>query len=426
MPFEELWQYSIGGRNSLLMERTILHCDLNAFYASVECLHRPELKDIPMAVSGNTENRRGIILAKNELAKKYGIVTAETVWQAKKKCPFLVLVAPHHESYHRYSKLVNQLYEKFTDRVEPFGIDESWLDVTGSLHLFGSGKDIADKIRETVKRELGLTVSAGVSFNKVFAKLGSDYRKPDATTVINRENYKDMVYPLPVSDLLYVGKAAADALAKFGIKTIGQLAKSDKKLISAKLGKTGEMIHDYANGIDESPVKFAQEPREVKSVGNGMTFKRNLTGLADINTGVLALSDKVATRLRKAGLKCNTVQVVIKDPQFKAISRQKKLTKPTQLSREISCVAMDIIKAAWNLRAPIRMLTITGANLVDENCFEQSSLFCEEEDKRREKMERIEEAVDNIRSRYGRGSISFGSIINNDIGIGYSGVEDDE
>jgi DNA polymerase-4 len=254
------------------MDRTILHCDLNGFYASVECLSRPELKDVPMAVSGNPENRHGIILAKNELAKKFGIITAETVWQAKKKCPGLVLVPPHHDKYYEYSKRVNELYGKFTDMVEPFGIDESWLDVTGSLHLFGSGKDIADKIRENIKSQLELTVSVGVSFNKIFAKLGSDYKKPDATTVISRENYKDIIFPLPVSDLLYVGKAATEALAKYGITTIGQLANYNKQVISANLGKMGEMIHDYANGIDDGPVSFAHDEQAAKSVGNGMTY----------------------------------------------------------------------------------------------------------------------------------------------------------
>jgi DNA polymerase IV len=398
------------------MDRTILHCDLNGFYASVECLSRPELKDVPMAVSGNPENRHGIILAKNELAKKHGIVTAESVWQAKKKCPDLVLVPPHHDKYYEYSKLVNDIYEKFTDMVEPFGIDESWLDVTGSLHLFGNGKNIADKIRETVKRELGLTLSVGVSFNKIFAKLGSDYKKPDATTVISRDNYKDIIYPLPVSDLLYVGKAATETLAKFYITTIGQLAKYDRTVISAKLGKMGAMIHDYANGIDESPVGFAHETQEAKSVGNGMTFKRDLIGLVDITAGVMALSDTVATRLRKTGLKCSTVQVVILNPQFKTISRQKKLTKPTHLSREMRDTAIDIIKAAWNLKSPIRMLTITGMNLVTENESEQVSFFSDEDDKQRDRMEKIELAVDTIRSKYGQGSISLGSSVNNDIG----------
>lgn len=310
--------------------------------------------------------------------------------------------------------------------VEPFGIDEAWLDVTGSLNLFGNGKDIADQIRETVKKETGLTVSVGVSFNKIFAKLGSDYKKPDATTVISRDNYKAIVYPLPVSALLYVGKSARNVLEKIGIKTIGQLARSDKKIISTKLGKAGTMIHDYANGLDNSPVQFTHEPREVKSVGKGMTFKRNLVGLNDIKTGILPLAENVASRLRQYGLKCSTVQVTIRDPQFKTISRQKKLDMPTHLLSEITQTSIEILKSAWNFDVPIRMLTITGTNLVSENVSEQLSLFNKEDDEKREKWERIEHAVDNIRSRYGQDAISLGANINNDLGAGDNQIEDNE
>ncbi len=394
------------------MDKSILHCDLNGFYASVECLFRPELKTVPMAVCGNVENRHGIILAKNEIAKKCGIVTAETVWQAKKKCPDLVLVPPHHDRYAEYSTIVNQIYNRFTDMVEPFGIDESWLDVTGTLHLFGSGKEIADQIRATVKNETGLTVSVGVSFNKVFAKLGSDYKKPDATTVINRENYKEIVFPLPVTELLYVGKAAAAALAKLGIRTIGDLASSDRLLISAKLGQAGEMIHDYANGLDDSPVQYATDKREVKSVGNGMTFKRNLIGMEDIKAGILALSDMVASRLREYGLKCYTIQVTIKDPKFKSISRQKRLVTPTYLHKVISDTAIDIIKGSWNMDAPIRMMTITGMNIVAADACEQVTLFQDNQ-----QTEKLEKTIDAIRYKYGTESIKLGTNIKNDIGL---------
>jgi DNA polymerase-4 len=404
------------------MDRTILHCDLNGFYASVECLYWPDLKDVPMAVSGNVQNRRGIILAKNEPAKGYGIITAETVWQAKRKCPGLVLVPPHHERYSKYSKIVNKIYERFTDMVEPFGIDESWLDVTGSLHLFGSGRELADLIRETVKKETGLTISVGVSWNKVFSKLGSDYKKPDATTIISKDNYKDIVYPLPVSRLLYAGKAAAEALSKLGITSIGQLAVYDKKVITGLLGKAGAMLHDYANGIDESPVRFADEEREAKSIGSGMTFKRDLVGIEDINAGVLALSDTVASRMRKNGLKCCTVQVQIRDPQFKTISRQKKLFKATCLCRDIGSAAIEIIKSCWSMDAPIRMLTITGLNLITDADSGQLSFFEEENGK----QEKIERALDGIRCKYGKGAISLGASINNDIGINVNKNEDEE
>ena len=236
------------------LDRTILHCDMNGFYASVELLDHPELRGTPMAVCGNPENRHGIILAKNEIAKKYGVTTAETLWQARKKCPPLQVVPPHHEKYRHYSKLINKLYLEFTDMVEPFRVDESWLDVTASLRLFGSGKEIADKIRATVRERLGLTLSAGVSFNKIFAKMGSDYKKPDATTVISRENFKNILWPMDINSMFFVGRSTAEKLKTRGINTIGQLALSDRKMIISILGKQGGLIHDYANGLDDTPV----------------------------------------------------------------------------------------------------------------------------------------------------------------------------
>ena len=401
------------------MNRTILHCDCNGFYASVECILSPELKDVPMAVCGNPDNRHGIILAKNELAKKYKIQTAETIWQAKKKCPELVLVPPHHDEYKKYSRIVNKIYERYTEKVEPFGIDESWLDVTDSVHLFGDGKQIADTLRKVVFNETGLTISVGVSFNKVLAKLGSDYKKPDATTVINRENFKSFVHPLPVSSLLYVGQKVKNTLNKLNIYTIGDLANSDKDFIISRLGKTGKLIHEYANGIDDSPVKSIYDAEPIKSVGNGMTFKRNLQDLSDITISVNTLSDTVASRLRKYGFKCSTLQVSIKDPDFKTISRQKALPSPTYLAKEISQQALELIKASWKLNAPIRTLTITGTNLVPAHEeMLQISLFndCNNDDERH-KQEQLETAIDKIREKFGTNAISFGSVINNCLGI---------
>lgn len=403
------------------MDRTILHCDCNAFYASVECLLHPEFRDVPMAVCGNPELRHGIILAKNELAKKYGIVTAETIWQAKRKCPELVLAGAHRREYEKYSVLVNDIYKRYTDQVEPFGIDESWLDVTGSRQLFGDGKTIADRIRADVREELGLTISAGVSFNKVFAKLGSDYKKPDATTVISRENFHEIVFPLPVSDLLYVGRSAKAALGKLYITTIGELAKSDRALIVRKLGKMGEAIHDYANGVDDSPVQSADFEREIKSIGNGMTYRRNLETPEDVRLVVITLSDEVATRMRRHGVKCRTVQVTIRDPEFKNITRQAALKTPTHLASELAEAALAIISDSWDLRRPIRMITITGSNLFsgENDDTEQLSLFASEDKSlSREKRERLESTMDNIRGRYGRGIIAPAGVIGNDLGIG--------
>ena len=252
------------------MDRVIFHCDLNSFYASVELLSHPELRHLPVAVCGDPDSRHGIILAKNEPAKKFGVKTAETIWQARKKCPDLVLLPAHHSKYREFSKKVNSLYQKYTDLVEPFGIDESWLDVTGTLHLFGGDpRALADRLRNEVLNTWGLTISVGVSFNKVFAKLGSDYKKPNATTVISRENFKSMVWPLPVTDLLYVGRAAARAFEKFGIRTIGDLAAFDRESLYTLLGKNGAQLHDFANGLDASPVAPADQYTPPKSVGNG-------------------------------------------------------------------------------------------------------------------------------------------------------------
>lgn len=400
------------------MERTILHCDCNGFFASVECILNPALAAVPMAVAGNPENRHGIILAKNELAKKYKITTAETVWQSLRKCPDLVLVPPHHSEYEKYSKLINTIYQQHTDLVEPFGIDESWLDVTGVRHLFGDGKTIADHLRETVREELGLTISVGVSFNKVFAKLGSDYKKPDATTVISRDNYREIVFPLPVTDLLYVGKAAGAVLDKLYIKTIGELASSDRATIKSCLGKLGEMVWEYANGIDDSPVHPYDYKQEAKSIGNNITFSRNLVGIEDITLGVNVLAEEVAYRMRKSGLKCHVVAVIIKDPNLKTISRQRTLDNPTYLARDISRAAVEIIKASWSMKAPIRMLSVTAANLVDaSSAVQQLSLFGEASGKDNEKQEKLETAIDSIRDKYGKAAIGKAGIIKNDIGI---------
>ena len=398
------------------MDRVILHCDMNGFFASVELLDYPQLKDKPMAVCGSPENRHGIILAKNEIAKKYGVVTAETLWQARKKCPELQVVPPHHDKYKHYSRMINDIYLRFTDMVEPFSVDESWLDVTASRQLFGTGREIADTIRQTVKKELGLTLSAGVSFNKIFAKMGSDYKKPDATTVITRENFRNILWPLDIREMFFVGKATADKLHEYGIKTIGELAVSDKKMISSMLGRQGGVIHDYANGLDTTPVLRFDQLEKVKSIGNGTTFRRNLQGEKDIRTAVTGLSDTVAARLRSHKMKAFGVKVDIKDPDLKVISRQQQLDNPANITDIIAETAMSIIRKSWKMRDPIRMLTITAINLCDENQAQQLSLFTDE-NVLAEKGEKVERAMDDIRKKFGTDAIKFGSVIGNDIGL---------
>jgi DNA polymerase-4 len=309
--------------------------------------------------------------------------------------------------------------------VEPFSIDESWLDVTGSLRLFGSGKEIADKIRASVKAELGLTLSVGVSFNKVFAKMGSEYKKPDATTLIARENYKDILWPLPLRELFFVGNATAEKLEKAGLATIGDLAGYDRSRLCAMLGKHGALLHDYAGGRDDSPVSRSYERQKIKSVGNGMTFRRDLVGADDLRTAILALSDTVAGRLRKYEMKCQGVKIDVRDPSFKTISRQKRLELSTHLAEEIGAAAWDLLGKSWSLRAPIRMLTITGINLTDEEETEQLSLFTDSR-KSRERTEKLERTMDVIRGKYGERAVTFGRIINNDIGIELDGQIEDE
>ena len=406
-------------------DRVILHCDMNGFYASVELLDRPDLDGKPVAVCGDPESRHGIILAKNELAKRAGVVTAETIWQAKKKCPDLELVRPHRQKYTHYSKLINQIYLRYTDLVEPFSIDESWLDVTASQNLFGSGKQIADEIRRTVCEETGLTLSAGVSWNKIFAKLGSDYKKPDATTEISRENYRDIVWPLPARDMIFVGKSTSDKLLKSGIKTIGDMARSDPKLLTSLLGKQGQMLWNYANGYDNAPVARYGESEPVKSVGNGITFRRNLMCEDDIITAVTGLSDTVASRLRHHKLKAFGVKVDIKDPSFTTISRQKQLFVPTNLASELAQASMELIHESWRPGAPIRMLTITGINLCDETVEEQISLFAGDNHSHQQ-GEKIERTMDDIRSRFGSAAITFGGVLGNDLGIDIHDTDEEE
>ena len=393
------------------MERVILHCDLNCFYASVELLGHPDLRDIPTAVCGDPTSRHGIILAKNEPAKKYGVKTAETIWQAKKKCPALVLLPPHHDLYREFSRRVNAVYDQYTDLVEPFGIDESWLDVTHSLHLFGgSGREVADTLRDRIREELGLTLSVGVSFNKVFAKLGSDYKKPDATTVISPGNWRDLVWPLPVGDLLYVGAAARDILRQYGVETIGQLAACRPEMLETLMGKMGVQLYEYANGLDRDPVRARCEEEAVKSIGNGTTFPQNLTTEQQVRRGVSVLADSVASRLRRHGLYAGGVQLTVRDPQFRDRSRQRQFSAPTHLFRDLTEAAMALAREIWRPPDPIRALTVTAIHLVREReAYEQVDLFNAAAAPKKERQEKLEAAMVKIRGKYGAGAISYGS-----------------
>lgn len=394
-----------------MADRVILHCDLNCFFASVELLRYPALRDVPVAVCGDPESRHGIVLAKNEAAKQLGVKTAETIWQARQKAPHLITLPPHHGLYREYSRKVNTIYGQYTDLVEPFGIDESWLDITNSMHLFGGdGKAIADQLRERLREELGLTISVGVSFNKIFAKLGSDYKKPDATTVIDRGNWQAIVWPLPVGDLLGVGRSTQKLLRQYGVETIGQLAAFPRQTLETLLGKHGTQLHDYANGLENSPVRPQHEAEPVKSVGNGTTFPQNLTRWEEVRSGLAVLSDSVAGRLRRQGLYCGGVALTIRNAQFRQFSRQVRLDTPTHLQKDIYQTALALARQSWHAPDPIRALTVTALYLTDSaDSFQQLDLLDGAAAQREEKQERLEQAMDAIRGKYGKGAISFGN-----------------
>ena len=393
-----------------MADRVIFHCDLNCFFASVELLDKPALREVPVAVCGDPASRHGIILAKNEPAKRRGVQTAETVWQAKQKCPNLILLPPHHGLYAQYSRRINTIYGQYTDLVEPFGIDESWLDVTGSLHLFGDdARQLADDIRARLRQEVGLTISVGVSFNKVFAKLGSDYKKPDATTVISRENWRDIVWPLPVGDLLFVGRAARRTLGQYGVETIGQLAACKPEMLEQLMGKMGAQLYRYANGLDDAPVRPQHQREPVKSVGNSTTFPENLTRWEEIRSGLQLLSDSVAGRLRKEGLYCGGVAVAVKDAQFRTVSRQMRLGTPTHLMRDIFEAAQELTRRIWKAPTPVRLLSVTALYITDSaDSYQQLDLLAGDAPLRDQRQEQLESAMDTIRGKYGRDAIAFG------------------
>lgn len=390
------------------MARVILHVDLNNYYASVECLYNPALRDKPVAVCGDVEARHGIVLAKNYPAKAFGIKTGEAIWQAKKKAPGLVIIPPDFKKYLRFSRLAQSVYADYTDQVEPFGIDENWLDLTASTLLFGDGKKVADEIRSRIKAELGLTVSVGVSYNKIFAKLGSDMRKPDATTVITPENYKDIVWPLPVGDLLCVGRSTRQKLNNRVVYTIGDLAQRDPVDLRRILGVWGETLWMFANGYDTSEVRKAGAERVIKSVGNSTTAIRDLQNDDDVSMIVYVLSESIAARLREQGLKCAGVAISVRGNDLISFERQEQLKAPTFLSGDIADQAMQLFRANYRWHRPIRSIGVRGINLVTADHAEQLDLF---DDGSSERLTKLEFVVDELRRRFGTRIISRASLL---------------
>ncbi len=388
-------------------ERTILHCDLNNFYASCECILNPELKNVPMAVAGYEESRTGIILAKNNIAKKYNIKTAETIWQAKKKCPSLVIVHPHMAVYKEYSKKVKEIYYQYTDLVESFGIDECYLDVTNSRKLFGSGEEIAETLRKRIKKELGLTISVGVSFNKAFAKLGSDYKKPDAVTVISRENFRSFLFDIPIGNLFLVGNETEKTLKKMCLDTIGKVADERRELLVAALGKMGGTIWDYANGLDDSEVANFLEEKIPKSIGNGKTFEKDISDVMVLKSEIMILCEEIAERLRKINKKCTVVAVCLKAPDLKTKVKQTTLSYSTYNVSDIYREATELILKYFSFFGPVRAATVTVRGIVSDDRCEQISMFVSEEEKKKD-TKLIEDAMFKIKNKFGADSISYG------------------
>lgn len=391
------------------MKRTVLHCDLDNFFASVESVYEPSLSGVPFAVCGDPKERHGIVLAKNQLAKQFGIKTAVPIWEAKLLCPSLRLVEPHYDRYVDFSRRARKIYESYTDMVEAFGIDECWLDVSGSSLLFGSGETIANEISRKIKKELGITVSIGVSFNKCFAKLGSDLKKPDGISIISEENFREKVWCLPAENLLWVGRSTKTRLNNMGILTIGDIAAVGKELIVSSFGKNGEGMWRNAMGFDCSPVLRESELPAAKSIGKSVTGSKDLVSDEEIFRTLLDLSENISEKLRKCFLLCGTVQIYIRDTFLGSVEHQTRLLQPTRLASEIAKTGMKLFKANWKNGKPVRSIGIRACELMCDS--ESVQLSFEYDYQKAMMLERLETSVDKIREKYGRNSLFRASLM---------------
>ena len=386
--------------------RIVLHSDLNNFFASVECKRRPELLGLPVAVCGNKEDRHGIVLAKNEIAKKCGVKTAEAIWQAKQKCPGLVIVPPNYDEYVRYSKMVKEIYLDYTDLVESFGMDEAWIELTGDCRIknLEQGQNIADEIRHRVKQKTGLTVSVGVSDNKIFSKLASDYKKPDAVTVFGPENYESVVSKIDIGEMIFVGRSTRSKLHLYGINTIGDVAASGCVFMKSMLGKNGESLFYNAGGANTSRVRRHGDADAAKSVGNSVTLPYDLENAEQVKSVFCALAEKVAYRLRSGGYAAKTVCISVRSTNLSTSEKQMPVIT-TNNAVEIARGAMKLYAENYDVNTPVRSVGIRTTGLVNINDGEQINMFDTSHFKR-EKLSRIDAATDKIREKYGMNSIT--------------------
>lgn len=380
-------------------ERKILHIDINHCFAQIIEMMYPDLKNVPMAVGGSEESRSGIILARNLKAKEYGIKTAETLREAYEKCPNLLIVPPAYEHFVYYSEKVKDIYREYTDKVESFGIDEAWIDLTDSQLLFGDAEKIAKEIQQRVLDEVGLTVSCGLSYNKIFAKLGSDMIKPSGFVVITKENFKDVVWNLPVEDLLYVGHSTKIKLHALSIFTIGELANSRISHLKSVLGKNGEMIYYFANGYDISEVMLSEHRDPIKSIGNSITTVEDIKNFEDAKIVFQVLAESVASRLRDANLVGSTIAISLRDTKLKRLTRQQKIDRKTNVSKDIMEVVLQLLRSNYYFHLPLRSIGIKVSDLSVDDGVVQLNLFVDEEQRIKDK--RLEECIDLIRDKYG-------------------------
>lgn len=392
-----------------MADRIILHCDFNNFFASVSLLHNPTLKGFPVAVCGDKESRHGIVLAKNEIAKKFGIKTAEPIFEAKAKCPDLITLPPMFKEYEKYSKMGLKIYQRYTDMIEPFSIDECWLDVTGSIVLFGDGEEIAKKISNDIKKELGITVSIGVSFNKVFAKLGSDMKKPDAITVISRENYRQKIWSLPISDMLFVGSRTCEKLKSSGIHTIGDLTYCDDITLKKLLGKNGTHLKSCALGEDNSPVITPTESDKPKSVGKSFTGAKDFVNNGEVWKAFLSFSEYICDILKQKDLYAGGVQVHIRTTTLSVKEFSHSFTDPTNCSLTLAKRGYELFCRNYTFGEPLRSVGLRAINIKDSKTAVQQDIFGENE--QNEELERIDNSVYKLRKKFGNGSIVRGTVI---------------
>ena len=401
--------------------RTILHVDANSFYASCECLYRPSIREKPVAVCGDPEARHGIVLTKNQHAKKYGVQTGEAIWQAKQKCPSLVVVPPDYPLYLHMSRRMHEIFGQYSDKVESFGLDESWVEISADDMDVRKGQLVADEIRHRIHRTLGITVSVGVADNKVMAKLGSDYKKPDATTVLPPDLYEQIVWPLPVSDLLYVGPATTRKLARIGVCTIGQLANLDESILAHKFGKIGYMLKAFALGLDTSPVKPIEVSLPIKSVGNSTTPPHDIENMTDVKELVYLLAESVATRLRENNFKARCISVSARTTELVSSSCQTTLSQSTCLAKEIAETALRLFEQRYRFGFPFRSMGINCSQLSPLDAPVQVDMFGEDE--RRVKQEQLERSIDGLRSRFGHQVIRRGIVLSD---LSYSEINPKE